>query len=413
MFTENQAKKIDQLQQRAFMVAIVGLAVAIVGGLVVGLAGDIGLAKVFQPLSIAFMTVFGLVLGSLSVILLHHLCGGSWSFVILRINEASARTLPLFAAVAAIIFLGAAWLTNFYPWTDGGYVEAQYAVKYKAPFLNLPVFTLTLLACFAIWIALCRIYTNGSARLDEVEDERTVLWLIRLAGPGLILFVLTISIASTHWTMSLEPNWFSTIYAVWLIGGYALTVMAFCAIALSYMKDAPGLNNLVEEKHFHHLGNFLLGFTIFWAYTTFSQFLIIWSGNIPDPISFYLRRSEGGLVFITVVMIVFVWLVPMFLLLIRENKTNHYTLRKIAYFVLAMRVVDMYWNIAPSFPDHHNRINLLTLVLTLAALAGLGGLWLWAFLGELKKRPLIPQHDPRKADYFLKHEGDDHAESTA
>lgn len=409
MFTESQNSKIELLRQRSLMMALLGLGIAIIGGLLIGFLGDVGLAKVFQPLTIAFMTVFGLTIGSLALMMLHHLCGGSWSFIILRITEAGSRTLPVFFVVAVVILLGAAWLTNFYPWTDANYVAENYAVKYKAPFLNLPVFTITFLVCFAIWWFLSQFFTSSSKRLDTVGDESTVLWLIRLSGPGIILFVLTVTIASTHWTMSLEPNWFSTIYAVWLIGGYALTIIAFCAIALSYLKDAPGYEQLVSKKHFHHLGNFLLGFTIFWAYTSFSQFLIIWSGNIPDPISFYLRRSDGGLVFLTVFMIVFVWLVPMFLLLIRENKTNHITLRYIAYYVLVMRVVDMYWNIAPSFPDHHNRINLLTLLLTLTALAGLCGLWLWVFLGELKKQPLLPQQDPRKAGYFLHQDGEHHA----
>lgn len=402
MLTDDYIQRIGALRVKALAVGVIGLAVTL-AGLVRGVEG------LFQPLIVAYMFWFALGVGCLAVVMLHHLCGGAWSFMIQRICEAGSRTLPHFAVLGAVVFLGSVFSGTVYPWTDVEYMAAHHAAQLKAGFLNPTVFTGAYVVCFALWLGLMYVYNNWSKRLDETGDPSYIGKMKFLAGPGLILYVLSMTFAATHWTMSLEPTWFSTIYGPWLVGSYGLAAVAFATIALSYLRGVPAIGEKVTGRHFHHLGNFMLGLTIFWAYTSFSQFLIIWCGNLPEEISFFLNRQGGGLTVLTVLLIVFVWLVPMFLLLMRPNKLNIPRLRRIAYYVLAMRAVDLYWNIVPSYPGNENTINLLTVALVVAAIAGLGGLWVWAFLGELKKRPLVPQQDPRGELMFLKDKAHGHA----
>src|SRR5690606_28183577 len=148
------------------------------------------------------------------------------------------------------------------------------------------------------------------------------------AAPGLILYVISMTFAATHWAMSLEPEWFSTIYGAWLIGSYALTVVAFSTIVLSYLAQEPPLRDLVTSKQYHHLGNFILGVTVFCAYTSFSRCLLIWNANLPEEIGYYLRCSGGGLTEMSVFLMVAHWIFPMALLLIRNHKTNIAKLRR-------------------------------------------------------------------------------------
>jgi len=402
MLTDEHLQRINGLRAKALIVGAIGTA-ATLAGFVRGIDG------VFQPLIVAYMFWFALGVGCLAVVMLHHLCGGAWSFMIQRICEAGSRTLPHFFVLGILVFLGGVFVSGVYPWTDAEYLATHHAAANKTGFLNPGVFTTAYVVYFAIWLGLMLVYNAWSKRLDETGDAALIGRMKFFAGPGLIVYVLSMTFAATHWTMSLEPEWFSTIYGPWLIGGYALAAVAFATIVLSYLREIPGIKEKVTKRHFHHLGNFLLGLTIFWAYTSFSQFLIIWNGNLPEEISWYLNRQSGGLSFMTVLLIIFVWLVPMFMLFMRPNKLDVGRLRKIAYYVLAMRAVDLYWNIVPSYEGNANTINFFTVGLVALAITGIGGLWLWAFLGELTKRPLLPQQDPRATLMFLKDEAHDHA----
>ena len=229
------------------------------------------------------------------------------------------------------------------------------------------------------------------------------------AGPGCVLYVLSLTFASTHWSMSTDPTFFSTIYGAWMIAGGALSMMCFCVICLAGLSDEGPLSEKVNSKIYHHFGNFMLGFTIFWSYVSFSPFLIIWNGNLPEEIGWYLHRQGGGLTFMTIVLIAGVWFYPMFRLLMRNNKTNPAILRKIAIYILATRFIDIYWNVAPSFEGNHNAIVIGTLISSLGALAAIGGVWVWLFLGELSKRSILPQQDPREELMFLKEKAHNHA----
>lgn len=412
MLSEQLEQKVDGLRAKALLVGVVATALALAGGLVASFTGtDAGLERALQPFVIAFMFVLGFSVSGLSVVMLHHLCGGAWSFMIQRICEAASRTLPFVFVLGLIVLVGGAAFTGLYPWTSEEYLKAHHIVELKTPFLNVGVYTLGYLVYFGIWMALMLGYNKWSKQLEATGDTRYIAKMQFWAGPGLILYVVTMTLASTHWTMSLEPEWFSTIYGAWLIAGFNITIISFAIVMITFLAQDDPIKSKITTRHIHHLGTFLCGFVIFWSYVSFCQFLLIWNANLPEEIGWYLKR-EGGLVWMTRFLIVFHWLIPMMLLFQRPVKRNPLTLRRIAFFLIAMRVVDLYWNIVPSFPGNHQTINFSMVVLVLLAVAGIGGLWFWLFLGELKRRPLLPENDPRATFHFLKDTQHHHTEVT-
>ncbi|MBI1320088.1 MAG: hypothetical protein GC168_14250 [Candidatus Hydrogenedens sp.] len=413
MLSDTQMSWISKTQSKARMYAVAGLlvtlVVAIIAGAFFGLAptDDQPLAvgvkeKIFQPLMVAWLFWLGMGICSLAVVMLHHLCGGAWSYTIQRFVEAGSRTIPFFFITGIVIMLPAVYFTDIYPWTNEAYVHQYHIVAEKAAFLNPSTYTIAYFIYFTIWMLFMWLYNGWSKRLDETADDRIIGKMKFWAGPGLVLYVLSVTMAATHFAMSLEPVWFSTIYGAWLISSYALSVVSFSVIVLSYLMNESPIKEKVTTRTFHHLGNFLLGFTIFWSYVSFSQFLLIWNANLPEEIGFYLHREGSSLTVMTVFLCAFHWFVPMMILLIRKNKTSIVTLRKIAYYVFFVRILDLYWNTVPSFPDGHYAVNWTTLFLVITAILGLGGVWVFLFLNELKKRPLLPVNDPRGELMFLK-----------
>jgi hypothetical protein len=192
--------------------------------------------------------------------------------------------------------------------------------------------------------------------------------------------------------MSLEPHWASTIYGVLYIFGGCLSTMAFIILLLKRFYTSEPLHHLVKPNHFHDLGTLMLAFVVLWAYVSFSQFLIIWSGNLPEETPWYAKRMDGPWGMVAVALMLFHFAVPFFLLLIRFNKRKAAILGAIAIFVLFMRWVDLTWLIAPAFhheggDGHHTAfIHWMDLVLPI----GIGGLWVGFYAYQLARRPLAP-----------------------
>ena len=409
MLTDAQLEKIKSLQGKALLVAAGGFAVTIVLGLFSG--------AVFQGLLIGYLLVFGLGISGLGLVMLHHLCGGSWSFVAQRIAEACSRTLWFLFGAGIVVILGGAKFSTIYPWANAEFLarpENEYIAHMshlKHGFLNFNMFVICYFAYFGIWLALTTLYNKWSLDLDRTGDPKLIGKMKTVAGFGCLLYVVTLTFSATHWSMSTDPTFYSTIYGAWTIAGYALSMMCFCVLMLTFLSKEGPLSEKISPQIYHHFGNFMLGFTIFWSYLSFSPFLIIWNGNLPEEIRWYIDRSDGGgpLTFITVVLIACVWFAPMWMLLMRQNKTNPVKLRKIAFYIICTRFIDMYWNVAPSFENNHSHLNYWTVACSLGAVAGIGGLWLWVFFYELKKRPILPKQDPREELMFLKDKAHSHA----
>jgi hypothetical protein len=239
-----------------------------------------------------------------------------------------------------------------------------------------------------------------SARLDETKDNQIIRRLQYLSGMGLLLYGLTVTFAAVDWVMSLEPHWFSTMYGLLFIVGQGVTVLAFVVLMLRVLAQHEPYSGIVRAQHFHDYGNLMLAFVMLWAYTAFSQFLIIWTGNLPEENVWYLHRMTDGWQYFATFLLLFHWAVPFVWLLSRKAKRRAETLALVAAGLILMRLADLYWLIAPAFHGEHSGAS--SLWLYVAAPAGLGGVWLWYFLGQLKQRPLMPMGDERFIEH-LKH----------
>ena len=371
----------DRFQQRSLIVGAVVLAACVAGGFY-------DPHQFFRSYLMAFVFWSGIPLGCLAVVMLHHLTGGGWGFLIRRLLEAGTRTIKLLALLAAPILFGIPYL---YPWANAANVAGDPLLQHKQIYLNAPFFAARAVIYFAVWILLSHFLNRWSSEQDREDSPSLVRRLYNLSGPGLVIYGLTVTFASLDWVMSLEPDWFSTIYSALFMIGQVLSSLAFTIAALMLLADRTPISEIMSENYLTDLGNMLLTFVILWAYMAFSQFLIIWSGNLTDEISWYLRRTRGGWGWIASLLIVFHFLLPFLLLLSRGVKRRVPALASLAAALLAIRLLDIFWTVAPAFDRAAVRFHWLDW----AAVAGLGGIWLAAFVRELKNRPVLPVHDPR------------------
>src|SRR5687767_12992166 len=341
----------------------------------------------FEAYLIGWTFWTGIAVGSLALLMLQHLTGGGWGFVIRRILEASTRTLPVMAVLFIPILLGAHSL--YHHWMDPEEVKKHAVVAVKTPYLNFPFFTIRAVIYFAVWIAIAFLLNRWSLAQDRTADARYTKNMRVLSGPGMVALIFTVTFASVDWYMSLEPEWFSTIYGFIFVASWSLSALAFVIAVMAWLIQEEPLSRVVAPLHFHDLGKLLLALVMLWSYFAFSQYLIIWSGNLPEEIGYYLERTHGlwGAVIIAIGILHFA--APFLFLLSRELKRNPRRLVMVAVLVLVMRMVDLMWMLLPAFKDHHS------IWLDVIALLGFGGLWLGLFAWQLAKRPLIPINDPQ------------------
>lgn len=372
---------IEGLSRRAVGIGLVGMLATAVSAAVA--------AEHFWPSYLfAYLFWLGLSIGSGGVVMLHHLTGGRWGFAIRRLLEAGARTTLLMAVLFIPIFFG---LSHLYEWTHAEVVAADEVLRQKSRYLNVPFFSLRAALYFAVWIGLAYGLTRWSYEQDRTADPRLSARLRALSGPGLVLYGGTITFAAVDWVMSLEPHWYSTIYGIAFILGYALTAFAAAILVVAWLSRSGPLAEIATRETFHDLGNLLLAFVMLWAYVAFSQFLIIWSGNLPEEIPWYLRRTRGVWEAVAVSLIVFHFAIPFLLLLSRAVKRDVRALATIAGLILIMRVVDLYWTVMPAFAERGIGVHWSNA----AAFLGIGGLWVAFWAREVRRHELVPVRDPR------------------
>ncbi|HEX5708847.1 MAG TPA: hypothetical protein VFX96_16225 [Pyrinomonadaceae bacterium] len=382
---------------RALFVGAVGLALALVVSLLAG-----GIVEFFRAYLVGFFFVCGLAVGSLAWLMLGHLTGGAWGLVTRRVFEAATRTLPvvfvLFLPVVVALFVhdhGHA----LYEWTNREAVATDAALRHKSKYLNIPFFIVRAVFYFAIWGLFTYLMNKWSAQQDTTGDPRVRRLMQDVSAPGILLFGLTSTFAAIDWGMSLEPHWFSTIYGLIAMAGWGLSALAFAITIVVMLSEREHLRDVYQPSHLHDLGKLLLAMVMLFAYFAFSQFLIIWAGNLPEETQFYLRRLKGGWQFVGLALILFHFALPFVLLLSRGRKRRGGGLRRVAILMLLMRVVDLIFMFAPASQQggHEGAAAGIPLrdFLTMAlATAGVGGIWLWFFLRELRRRPLLPLGAP-------------------
>lgn len=345
----------------------------------------------FEAYLFGFMFWFGIAAGSFAIMMLHQLTGPGWGFSIVRILEASARNIPLMLVLSIPILLG---IQDLYLWAAPG-AEADHILHQKLPYLNSSFFIVRWAIYFVFLIGLSTLMVRWSARQDESGDGKISNKLSAVSGPGLVFFFLTMTFAAFDWLMSLDPHWFSSIYGVMVIVGMGLSTFAFSILVLKMLADEGGpLEGLIDTDKFHDLGKLMLAFVMLWGYTQLSQFLIIWSANLPEEITWYIARTHEGWEPLTVFLFAAHFFLPFFLLLTRHTKRNTKWLAMIAGYILMMRLVELYWLIKPTYHDGHVE-HLSFHWLFVATPLAIGGVFLFVFFWHLKARALLPVRDPR------------------
>lgn len=389
--SENLRPALNRIQRIALIAGGVFLALAVIGAFT-------NTAQFFESYLFAFLFWFNLAAGSLGLLILQHMTGGRWGYVISRSLEAGASTLPLFAVLFVPLLFG---LQYIYPWARPAVVAASEILQHKAAYLDPTFFAIRAAIYFAIWIALAYFLTRWSRELDRTNNPGLVRRMRVLAPIGAVLFVLSMTFAAVDWAMSLEPEWFSSIYGVLFLVSQALSTMAFNVIVLWQLLRFRPVSDVATHDRFHDLGKLMLAFTALWMYVTYSQYIIIWSGNLAEEAPYYVKRGYSSWGFIPPVLITGQFVLPLLLLFSRPIKRNAAYLGVLAGLVFVMQLLQMFWLILPAFYPDGFTISWINIALILA----FGGLWLGGYLYMYNRYPPLPLNDPRRALAFL---GDAH-----
>jgi hypothetical protein len=344
---------------------------------------------------LGFMDWLGIALGSMAIIMIRHLTGGGWGVVIRRIQGAAMRTLPglsiLFIPVVIAVYQG-----RMYPWamslasvTDAHIHKHLVEHANIRSYLNPGGFLIRAVIYFAIWNLLSFLLSKWSKEGDSPSSPDNTGKFKAVSGPGLILYGFTISFAAIDWVMSLDPSWISTIFGLVILIGEVLAAMCFAVFVERILYDYKPMSDMLKPDFVHDHGKWMLAFIMVWAYFNFSQWLIIWAGNLPTEITFYMRRLHGGWEGVGLFLVLFHFAIPFAILLSRPFKRNIRKLVWLAVWMLFMHWVDLMWIIEPNFSQTF-RITIADIVVAVA----IGCLWMGYFFRNLSALPLLPVYDP-------------------
>lgn len=374
------AEGINKYRTSAAFLGLIGLGACVAGWI---MEPD----QFFRSYLVGYFFWFGISLGSLALLMVQHLTGGAWGIVIRRILEAGSRTLPFMAVLFIPIFFG---MPSLYLWDDPSKVAHDVILQKKQLWLNAPFWIARVVIYFAIWNLFMYLLNKWSKLEDTTGGFKYATIMEKLSAPGIVIYVFTITFAVTDWVMSLTPHWFSTIFGFMTVVGEGLSTLALSIAVLALLSSVPPMSEVVTKKHLHDLGKLMLAFVMLWAYMNFSQLLIIWSGNLPEEIPWYLTRMNTSWGYVGTILLVFHFVVPFLILLSQPVKRNPKTLTMMAVFIIAIRMVDVFWLIEPNFNTSAFHVSWLDF----AALIGVGGAFVALFLMELVKRPLMPLGAP-------------------
>ena len=351
----------------------------------------------FRGYLLGFMLWLGVTLGSMAILMIRHLTGGGWGMVIRRILGAAMRTLPLFIVLFIPLLFG---LSRIYPWAMAlDQVAEPHIHKHleEHPFvrsyLNPTGFAIRGFIYLVIWNVLSFLLSLWSKQTDRAGAPDNTQKFKAVAGPGLILYGFTISFAAIDWVMSLDPSWISTIFGLIILIGEVLSAMCFAIVVERILYNYKPMSDMLKPDFVHDHGKWMLAFTMVWAYFSFSQWLIIWAGNLPSEITFYVKRLNGGWGWIGLALVLFHFCIPFAILLSRPFKRNIRKLVWLAVWLMVMRFVDLFWIVEPNFSR--------TLHLTIADVVlpvAIGGLWMAYFFRNLDALPLLPAYDPQATE---------------
>lgn len=386
------------VRRRALFISLAGAALFFIGGIVQWLTfGDLGLRQLFYSYLVGYIYILGISIGCLVILMIQYLTGGQWGFVARRILEAASSCLiiipAMFIPIAVAPFLGDA---SPYEWARPSMIQIDEQLQHQAIYLNRWSFLVRAIAFFFLWIIFGACLYSSSIRQDKMGGTAAPSYRGGISAIGLIVYSVTITFASIDWVMSLEPHWYSSIFPVLFAVSQILSGFAFMTVVLLILASRRPLLEVVDDRMRRSLGGLLLTFIILWAYMSYSQFLLIWTENLPQEISWYLRRSTLNWQWFVVIILLVHFAIPVACLLSRDLKESPRGLSIVAICVLVARFLDIFWWIEPTAVDR--RIWFFGFI-DLAAVASLGGIWVSVFLTQLGKHPLLPiQMDLTKSE---------------
>jgi hypothetical protein len=373
--------KIDRVQKLALSCGVLGLILTVA-------LGFTSWQQFFRSYLLAYVYWMVYAMGCLAILQLHHMTGGRWGLPIRRILEAGTRTIPVMTVLFVPVLFG---MSRLYPWMQPDSLGDDPAGHFRRVYLTPHFFILRAVIYFGIWNLLATLQNKWSAEQDRTGDLVLKDRMSSLAAPGTVLWSISWSWAMVDWVMTLEPTWYSSIYGMVFMVIACLAALSLSVVMLRMLNEYEPLRDSYDPARLNDIGNLMLTFTLLWTYMTFSQFLIIWSGNLKQEIPWYMTRAFGRWAVIAAALLLFHFFVPFFILLQRGVKRRLERIAVLGVWMLVMTLVDVYWLIVPSVEKSGPQIHLLDIL----ALIGIGGVWVGTYMWQLKKMPLLPLHDPR------------------
>ncbi len=372
-------------------IPLIAGAFALLGAVACAILGAANPKQFFFSWLVSFLFFQSLALGGLFFVLIQYAAQGGWGIVLRRIGETIFSTIPVMAVLFLPLLFG---LHDLYEWSHADAAEHDALLRWKAPYLNVPFFLIRAALFFGIWSFIAILYYRGSRGQDVSGDPGVSARLRRFAGPAIIVLALTQTFAAIDWIMSLTPHWYSTMFGVYFFAGSWVGFIALLSVVVVAMRGAGLLDTVISPEHLHDIGKFLFAFTAFWAYISFSQFFLIWYGNLPEETIWYKARMEGSWMTVSLFLMAGHFGVPFFYLMGRAVKRRGWTLALGGAWLLAMHFLDLYWQVMPTLHPEGLRPSLLDV----AALMAVGGCFVAAASWLMRRQALVPLRDPRLAE---------------
>jgi hypothetical protein len=337
---------------------------------------------------VAGMTFTTICLGCLFVVLVHHITGAMWSTTLRRLAENITSALPYMAVLMLpVLFIG---MHDLYHWTHGDAVSKDAILQSKSGYLNSTFFVVRALIYFALWIVIARFYRKLSVKQDETGDVALTFRMRWWAPLSILAYALTVSYAGFDWLMSLDPHWFSTMFGVIVFAGGMVSGFGVLGLFGLWLTKNNVLKNTITEWNFHDCAKLMWGFVIFWTYTSFSQYFLIWYGNIAEETAWYTVRMAHGWEKMGILLILGHFALPFWVLLSRHMKRNRYAFAIIAVWMVFMHYIDIYY---VAMPNLHHHLHLTWV--DAACFIGIGGVFLAAVMRASAKDAIVAHRDPQ------------------
>lgn len=391
IFKEN--RKLDSAGTRTMRIALIVGVLGLSTSLTFAGRGEGNLARFYSAYLTNFAYFLSLSMGALFFVLIQHVTGSGWSVVVRRLGEAVAANTLLMAVLAVPLILG---MGHLYPWTNLEHVAHDPILQGKQAWLNSSFFAIRLAIYFLIWVVMSQWFFRRSVEQDRTGDVRLTVKMQRASAPSLVVYAISMTLASFDILMSLDPHWYSTMFGVYYFSGGVVGFFALLSVFTILVQRAGRLTNAITPEHYHDLGKLVFAFTVFWAYIAFSQYMLIWYANIPEETGWFIRRTTGGWANVSWLLLFGHFLIPFFVLLPRWVKRNRLLLFLPAMWVLLMHWFDIYWLVMPEAHAGQARAALRPVDLSLGA--GMAGLYVGCLMLWLRGRSLVPEKDPRLAE---------------